>query len=291
MDDIEDEPATPRAEKSVWLRPGGISALAGVAAVVVSVIGILIAMRPDATASPTSPTSPSSDPTTERPALFVYGSSMPGESRHSEIEPFVIDVDKDSVDGALYDSGLGYPMAKFGSGEPIPGYVLWLDPETAEDVFREQTRLESGLFHPVTVRTEGGVTATAYEWIGETDGYPRITEWDGSTADYGAYLPTADLLQGQCYMLSSYLDEVITQWCEAPHAFEVYFSDTVDEASDQQRSDELCRDEFATFVGTPAAESALAVEVIRPPADAGRLVCSLYEPGAQLSGTMAGALR
>jgi gamma-glutamylcyclotransferase (GGCT)/AIG2-like uncharacterized protein YtfP len=286
MDDIEDESETTSAVKSVWLRPGGISAIAGVAAVVVSVIGILIAMRPDATASPTAP---SSDPGTERPALFVYGSSMPGQSRHPEIESFVIDVDKDAVDGALYDSGLGYPMAKFGPGDPIPGYVLWLDPETADDVLREQTRLESGLFHPVTVRTENGVTATAYEWIGETDGYPKIAEWDGSTADYGAYVQTADLLPGQCYLLSSSLDEVVTQWCEAPHAFEVYFSDTVAEASDEQQSDERCRDEFATFVGVPAAESALAIEVIRPSAD--RLVCSLYEPGALLSGTMAGAAR
>jgi gamma-glutamylcyclotransferase (GGCT)/AIG2-like uncharacterized protein YtfP len=287
-DEVEDESATSRRATSMWLRPGGISAIAGVAAVIVSVIGILIAIRPDATAAP-APTS--SDPGAERPAMFVYGSSMPGQSRHAEIEQYVVEVDKDSVEGTLYDSGLGYPMAKFGPGEPIPGYVLWLDPETADDVFREQTRLEAGLYHPVTVRTANGVTATAYEWIGETDGFPRIDEWDGSTAGYGAYVQTATLVPGECYMLSTYLDEVITQWCDAPHSFEVYFSDTVAEAADEKRADERCRDEFDVFVGVPADESALAVEVIRPPADPERLVCALYEPGALLTGTMAGAAR
>lgn len=272
----------------MWLRPGGISAIAGVAAVIVSVIGILIAIRPDATAAPAATPS---DPGAERPAMFVYGSSMPGQSRHGEIEQYVVEVDKDSVEGTLYDSGLGYPMAKFGPGEPIPGYILWLDPETAEDVFREQTRLEAGLYHPVTVRTANGITATAYEWIGDTDGYPRIDAWDGSTAGYGAYVRTADLLAGQCYMLSSYQDEVVTQWCEAPHAFEVYFSDTVAEASDEQQAGERCATEFEAFVGSPAVGSALGVDVVRPPADPDRLVCALYEPGAMLSGTMAGAQR
>lgn len=283
MDD--DVPVSGARERSVWLRPGGISAIAGVAAVVISAVGLLIAFRPDASAAPAS--SPSAEAELQQPAMFVYGSSMPGQSRHDEIEQYVVDVGKDSVDGLLYDSGLGYPMAKFDPGGEIPGYVLWLDPETADDVFREQTRLESGLFHPVTVRTKKGVTATAYEYIGSTDGFPRIERWDGSTADFGQYVRTSLLTAGDCYQLSSYLDEMITQWCEAPHAFEVYFADTAAEADDENLSSRRCAEEFVAFAGVEATDSELAVEVLRPDDEPSLLVCAVYLPGDWLIGTEA----
>ena len=138
-----------------------------------------------------------------------------------------------------------------------------------------------------TVRTTGGVTATAYEWIDATDGYPRIEKWDGSTAQYGAYVDITALGKGDCYGLTAESETVMTEWCEAPHAFEVFFSDTASEASDEQQSDARCRAEFRAFIGTDAEDSSLDLQVIRPSGDVGRLVCAVYRSGELLTGTTA----
>lgn len=287
-EDVTEESSPGMRQPSVWLRPGGISAIAGVAAVVVSVIGILIAMQPGSSTS--SPSSSNVDQDT-KPALFVYGSSMPGQSRYGEIEEYVIEIDKDSVEGLLYDSGLGYPMAKFGPGDDIPGYVLWLDPETAEDVLIEQTRLESGLFHPVPVRTAGGVTATAYEWIEATDGFPRIDQWDGTTGDFGQLVDTATLRLADCYGPSSLIDSVIITLCDAPHAYEVFFSEQMAEVADERRAAQRCRSEFEAFIGADVGASSLSIQVVRPSSELGRLTCAVFAPDELMTGTMAGSNR
>jgi hypothetical protein len=63
------------------------------------------------------------------------------------------------VDGCLYDSGAGYPAAKFG---PM-----------------QMTQIEAGLFRPVGVTTRDGTRVQAFEWIGPTDGFTRIQRWEG----------------------------------------------------------------------------------------------------------------
>jgi hypothetical protein len=50
------------------------------------------------------------------------------------------------VDGLLYDSGAGYPAAKFVPGDPIPGYLLTLRPDSAAEFFTQMTQIEAGLF-------------------------------------------------------------------------------------------------------------------------------------------------
>jgi len=288
MDEQDDERPSPARDpgRSVWLRPGGISAIAGVAAVVVSAIGVLIAIVPGmGQARPTSKGTPSPSENGEV-ALFVYGSSMPGQSRYDEIEEYVVEVEKDAVDGLLYDSGLGYPLAKFGPGDEIPGFVLWLDPDTATDFLRQQTQLESGLFDRVPVRTRDGVSATAYEWIAETDGFPRIERWDGSTANYGAYVDSATVRVGDCFGLTSYLETVITTWCGAPHGFEVYFAASTAEANDEKQADQRCGSELANLATDTVDASALRFQVLRPESEPGLLVCAAYTPDELLTGPL-----
>jgi hypothetical protein len=43
--------------------------------------------------------------------LFVYGSTMPGQSRYGYIEHYVESSTPDAVEGLLYDSGQDYPLA------------------------------------------------------------------------------------------------------------------------------------------------------------------------------------
>jgi len=115
--------------------------------------------------------------------MFVYGTTMPGHLRYPLIEDFIAETTRASVPGRLYDSGSGYPAAKFGGGSGqgmIEGYLLRLRPERVAEAKRTFTEFEAGLFEPVSVTTDGGVTATAYEWIGPIDGLPRLDGmWKG----------------------------------------------------------------------------------------------------------------
>jgi hypothetical protein len=58
-----------------------------------------------------------------------------------------------------------------------------LRPDRASEALRTFTEIEAGLFQPVEVNTESGVTATAYEWIGSTDGMEPVDGmWSGQEA-------------------------------------------------------------------------------------------------------------
>ncbi len=161
-----------------WWSPAGLSAVAAVLAVLVAVIGLFLARDGEAAESSTDSSSKTQQSEgSASTTLFVYGSSQPGQSRYRAIERYVDSYERDTVAGWLYDSGLDYPLAKFGPGDDIPGYVLRLAPGTAEEAMREFTRVEAGLFHPVEVTTAGKVRATAFEWIESTDGFERISSW------------------------------------------------------------------------------------------------------------------
>jgi gamma-glutamylcyclotransferase (GGCT)/AIG2-like uncharacterized protein YtfP len=117
--------------------------------------------------------------------MFVYGTTMPGHQRYEYIQDFVAEATPDRVTGRLYDSGFGYPAAKFGGGQrPIEGYLLRLRPDRVSEARRTFTEMEAGLFEAVPVETESGVTATGYEWIGSIDGMPLIEDgrWNGPQA-------------------------------------------------------------------------------------------------------------
>ena len=152
-----------------WRSPVGISTIAAVVGVLIAAVGLYVSNRPE----------PSHDP-----YLFVYGTTMPGHLRYPDIKHFVAKAERDSVEGELFDSGAGYPAAKFGAATgTIEGYVLKLRPDRVDEALRTMTAMESGLFHPTKVTTAGGVLATAYEWIGTTDGLTPLTGmWSGPEA-------------------------------------------------------------------------------------------------------------
>jgi gamma-glutamylcyclotransferase (GGCT)/AIG2-like uncharacterized protein YtfP len=304
----EPEPEPPPAERSpagrsrsVWLTPSGISAMAGVAGVLVVVLGWFIAGRPGFESTP--PGDVSSGPTqseTASPAnlLFVYGSSSPGQPGYGLIEQYVDRSSRDSVSGVLYDSGRGYPMAKFGPGQPIPGYTLELDPATAKDALRAMTQYEAGLFEPVQVRTKSGRTATAYEWIDATDGYQRIDSWDGSTAHFGTAVALNQFAVGDCFDLGTGGQGTWVS-CDSPHQYEVYYGTVF---TDEQypgdvalhtTADSVCEEQFESFVGLSNDVSELGL-LPQYPTDFGwtegdrTLWCAAYLPGGTLTGTMRG---
>lgn len=278
--------------RRVWLSPGGISAIAAALAAVAALIGLFLQQRePASTPSPT--TAPPSAAT--EPALFVYGSSMPGMSRYDIISRYVTRSARDTVQGSLYDSGLGYPLARFGGDGQIRGVVLWLDPATAEAALTEMTRVEAGLFHPVTVRTATGVSAQAYQWIGSTDGFPKIDAWDGSTAHYGARVRWPELAPGDCFQ--AFDDETVTtSWCTAPHALEVFHTGTLKEGAADPRSaaERACRGPFAAFVGRDPDDSELVLRVYSGGTSAPgttAFLCAVGVNGEAVAGTLKGADR
>ncbi|HMQ36212.1 MAG TPA: gamma-glutamylcyclotransferase [Micropruina sp.] len=281
-----------RRARKIWLSPGGISAIAAALAAVAALIGLFVQQRePAATPNPT-PAPPSVG---AEPALFVYGSSMPGMSRYDAIGRYVIRSARDTVRGSLYDSGLGYPMAKFGGDGQIRGVVLWLDPATAEAALAEMTRVEAGLFHPVTVRTASGVSAQAYQWIGSTDGFPTIDAWDGSTAHYGARIGWPELKPGDCFQ--AFDDQTVTtSWCKAPHALEAFHTGTLKEGAADPRSaaERACRGPFAEFVGRDPEDSELVLRVYSHSASESRtpaFLCAVGADGEAVAGTLSGADR
>jgi gamma-glutamylcyclotransferase (GGCT)/AIG2-like uncharacterized protein YtfP len=220
----------PGPSRSPWVTPAGISALAGVAGVLVIVVGWFVTGELRNAGGSEPPGSGASAPQTAQEddaenRLFVYGTSMPGQAGHHVVERYVDSSRRDQVEGLLFDSGRGYPLATFEPGGTIRGYVLELDEATQDDAKRAMTQYEGGMFHPVEVRTESGTTAIAYEWIGDTAGFPRIDVWDSSLAGYGQEAPVNTLVLDDCFDLSATAGMGITVNCEAPHQFKVYHRD------------------------------------------------------------------
>ena len=105
--------------------------------------------------------------------LFVYGTLRPGHVRWSILRPFVVDDGfDDSVAGDLFDTGLDYPAARFGSDGRIVGRTFGLLAESVDrclDVLDEVEGTVAGLYRRVSVTTDRGVRAWAYEYGGGLD--------------------------------------------------------------------------------------------------------------------------
>lgn len=101
-------------------------------------------------------------------SLFVYGTLRPGDVRWSFLEPFAADEGRDdTATGYVYDTGLGYPAAIFGTDGTIHGrtYTLLTDRlDEALAVLDEEEDTVLGLYRRVTVTTGRGVTAWAYSY-------------------------------------------------------------------------------------------------------------------------------
>jgi len=171
-----DQPVPVRESDPVRQRHGKLL-VAGVLAVVV-VLGLAaLAVREGVGGN--------ASPVEEGTHYFMYGTMKPGRLRYPSIDQFVASTTSDTVEGELFDTGAGYPAAKFGSDRgQIRGYVLRILPDresAAAEIIAEQ---EGNLFRPVILKTKGGRTVTAYEFIGPTDGMARIPDgdWNGDEA-------------------------------------------------------------------------------------------------------------
>ena len=100
--------------------------------------------------------------------LFVYGTLRPGQQRWPFLAPFVVDEGVEtSVVGTLYDTGHGYPAAKFGSDGVIHGRVYPLNLDRVDECLVLLDEVEGAvqdLFRRVWVTTSTGVEAWAYEY-------------------------------------------------------------------------------------------------------------------------------
>jgi len=100
--------------------------------------------------------------------LFVYGTLRPGQQRWPFLEPFVVDGGEDlSVAGALYDTGHGYPAAKFDRDGTILGRVYSLRIDRLDECLELLDEVEGAvqdLFRRVSITTSTGVEAWAYEY-------------------------------------------------------------------------------------------------------------------------------
>ena len=111
--------------------------------------------------------------------LFVYGTLMPDEERWPVLAAYATAWETAAADGRLWDSGHGYPVARFSGGGPgrIPGYLVTLGEDRraeALDVLDQIEEVEF-LYRRVEVVTSGG-PAWAYEWLGPTDGLRELPD-------------------------------------------------------------------------------------------------------------------
>lgn len=109
--------------------------------------------------------------------LFVYGTLRPGQQRWPFLQPFVTDDGDDvSVAGMLYNTGHGYPAAKFDRQGTIHGRVYPLNLDRLDEALALLDEVEGAvvdLFRRVAISTTTGIHAWAYEYCGELS-FPAI---------------------------------------------------------------------------------------------------------------------
>lgn len=101
--------------------------------------------------------------------LFVYGTLLPGEERWAILEEFVVGAGSpDSVAGALYDTGEGYPAASFDTGEGrVVGQVFQLRADRLADALEVLDEVEDavlGIYRRVRVVTDAGLDVWTYQY-------------------------------------------------------------------------------------------------------------------------------
>ncbi|MEM9606075.1 MAG: gamma-glutamylcyclotransferase [Actinomycetota bacterium] len=120
------------------------------------------------------------------PDVFVYGTLMPGHLRWHHIEPYVVERWQDKVSGQLYDTGRGYPGARFEEAGHIPGWGLRLDEARLEEALDLLDEIEGPhQYERVLVDTGVGRPAWSYRMLLETDGMERIAAWSRTAKDEG----------------------------------------------------------------------------------------------------------
>ena len=141
--------------------------------------------------------------------VFVYGTLMPGHLRWGLIAPFAVSHQAATARGQLYDTGKGWPAARFvesldhgdhaGPGTPVVhGWLVELTPASAsilmgqlDDVEGAVAADENGLYpdagpggavpeyRRVQIQTTDGAKAWAYQALGIGSGWTTIDQWTG----------------------------------------------------------------------------------------------------------------
>jgi gamma-glutamylcyclotransferase (GGCT)/AIG2-like uncharacterized protein YtfP len=100
-------------------------------------------------------------------SLFAYGTLLPGEERWHMMAPFVVDEGfADTVQGEVYDTGLGYPAARFDRAGVIHGRTFHLLASSLVDALRVLDEVEGvvdGEYRRIVVTTTAGYQAWSYE--------------------------------------------------------------------------------------------------------------------------------
>ncbi|HEX3621679.1 MAG TPA: gamma-glutamylcyclotransferase [Acidimicrobiales bacterium] len=120
-------------------------------------------------------------------AVFVYGTLMPGGPLWPALRPYAMSEAPATAAGRLWDTGLGYPAARFevveggpGAGV-VPGVLVAIASDRAPQALAmlDEIEEEGVLYRRVELATSRG-PAVAYEWLGPTaglvelaDGWPR----------------------------------------------------------------------------------------------------------------------
>lgn len=101
-------------------------------------------------------------------SLFIYGTLLPGEERWHLLAPFAADHEPATAPGVLYDTGLGYPGARFDRPGRIVGrYVALGRPAAAWALLDDVEGTVDGAYRRVRIsvaRCDGStVAAQSYE--------------------------------------------------------------------------------------------------------------------------------
>lgn len=111
--------------------------------------------------------------------LFAYGTLLCGQPRWQFLRPFVVDEGQpDTVSGALFDTGQGYPAAVFspaGHSGRIHGRVFELLADRVDESLVAIDLVEhtaDQLYQRVRLQTDGGRSAWAYEYTGSRSFQP-----------------------------------------------------------------------------------------------------------------------
>ena len=111
-------------------------------------------------------------------SVFVYGSLLPHGERWPLLAPFAAARWDATVRGTLWDTGYGYPALVLDDAGVVPGVLVELVPQTADEAVRLLDRIEvdGHLYRRVDVATSAGPAFT-YEGLGSVDGFRRIDRW------------------------------------------------------------------------------------------------------------------
>ena len=111
--------------------------------------------------------------------LFVYGTLQPGASDWWRLEPHATgNPVRAALPGALFDTGLGYPALRLGTGPGVSGWVVDLARPTAALSLMDE--YEGTEYRRVRVSLPGGLLCWTYVWSSPFDGLRMLTAPWGS---------------------------------------------------------------------------------------------------------------